>query len=100
MDLIYNIQQIGANLLLFNYTVNKTVPVFTIVFTNPWTAEEKILSITHDGTDGEWILSITGIAQAYEDLSSGQIYLSLIGTWPAAVKESGTLIKTINLQVV
>lgn len=99
MDIIYDIQQIGANLLLFNYTVNKSAPVFTIVFTNPWTSEEKTLSITHDGTDGEWILTITGIAEAYEDLSSGNIYLSHIGTWPAVVKESGSVVKNINLQV-
>ena len=100
MDIIYDIQQIGANELLFNYTVDKDVPVFTILFTNPWTAETKTATIPHDGTDGEWILTINGIAEAYEDLGSGRVYFSHPGTWEGAVSESGTLVKNINLQVI
>ena len=100
MDIVYDIQQIGTNKLLFNYTVDNDSPVFSIVLTNPWTAEEKTATISHDGTDGEWVLTIVGIAEAYEDLNSGQIYFSHLGTWEAAVSQSGTLIKNINLQVI
>jgi len=100
VDIVYDIGQFSENKLLFNYTVDNDSPVFTLVLTNPWTAEEKTATIAHDGTDGEWILTINGIAEEYEDLGLGRVYFSHSGTWTGAVKESGTLIKNINLQVV
>ncbi len=100
MDIIYNVQKIGANKLLFNYTVNNAIPVFVGVLTNPWTNISKTATITHEGTDGEWILNIIGIVQAYEDLSSGQVFFDNIGTWKTTISVSGVLIDTIDLQVV
>lgn len=101
MDIIYNITQLGSNKFLFNYTVNSDTPVFILVFTNPWTNAEKTVTLnTPDGTDGEWIFNIIGVAEAYENLNSGEIFLPDVGTWEVSVSESGVLIKDINLQVV
>jgi len=101
LDIIYNIQQIGSNRFLFNYTVNSTTPVFILVITNPWTSEVKTVTLTTpDGDDGEWIFNIIGIQEAYEDLNAGEVFFPDIGTYSCTVSESGVLIKTITLQVV
>lgn len=101
MDIIYNVQRIGDNKLLFNYTLDNDLPVFVGVLTNPWTKISKTAAtITHEGTDGEWILNIIGIVQAYEDLSSGQVFFNNIGTWKTTISVAGVLIDTIDLQVV
>jgi len=101
LDIIYNIGQFSENKILFNYTVNSDTPVFILVFTNPWTAEEKTVTLnTPDGTDGEWIFNIEGVGNEFEDLDQGKIEFEIPGTWAVSVSESGTLIKNINLQVI
>ena len=98
MDITYNIQQIGGNELLFNYTVN-SVPVFILTITNPWTDEIKIATIPHEGTDGEWVLNITGTVQAYEDLTGGEIYFSHLGTWTGTIVSAGVTVTDVNFQI-
>jgi len=100
VDIIYDIGQFSENKLLFNYTVDNDSPVFTLVLTNPWTAETKTATIPHGGTDGEWILTIEGVPASIEDLSNGLIQFETLGTWEGSVSESGDLIKNIDLQVV
>ena len=100
MDIIFDIQQIGVNKLLFNETVGNDSPVFNCQFTNPWTQEEKTAQITPEGTDGEWVINIEGVTQPYEDLAAGLIEFENLGTWTCAVLLSVTLIRTLRLQVI
>ncbi len=101
MDIIYNIQHFGENKFLFNYTVNSDTPVFSLVLTNPWTTEEKTITLTTpDGTDGEWIFNIRGVAESSEDLNAGRVHFENDGTWKVSVSESGILIKDVAFQVV
>ncbi len=101
MDIIYNIQHFGENKFLFNYTVNSDTPVFSLVLINPWTAEEKTATINSpNGTDGEWILNITGVTELREDLNVGKVHFENAGTWKVSISESGVLIKDVLFQVV
>ena len=99
MDIIYDIKQIGENKILFNYTVNSNTPLFSVELIDPWTFEEKTAIIIPEGDDGEWILNFQGVAQGYEDLNSGMITFTNIGTWTANIYESSVLIENTKLQV-
>lgn len=101
MDIIYDLEQVGVNIFLFNYNVNSDTPVFTLVVTNPWTEEAKTLTLITDGTDGEWMFTIEGVSNlGYEDLDSGIIYFPNVGTYQTSVSVGVTLIKNINLQII
>ncbi len=100
MDIIYNIQQIGTNKILFNETINNTSATFSVRLTNPWTQEQKTATIVAQGTDGEWILNFEGSSGAYEDLNSGLIEFENLGTWNADINFGGAIIRKVRLQVV
>lgn len=103
MDLIYNIKQIGVNKLLFDFSVG-TNPTFLFVMTNPWTAETKTGELPKEGSDGAWILTVTGVVEPYEDLCSGNIYFDLLGLYPVSIYKDFisevNLIAEIGFQVV
>lgn len=104
MDIVYSIRQVGNNNILFNETVNVVDPFFLCVITNPWTAEEKTLHIIPEETDGEWILNIIGIGQAYQDLGGGSIYFPNIGTYEVSIYlnevVASALIRNCKFQVI
>ena len=102
--IIYDIQQVGNNEILFNETVSVAGPFFILVLTNPWTAEQKVATIQPDGSDGERILNIVGTTQPYEDLLAGLIEFENIGTWNCVVylntQIEANLLRTISLQII
>jgi len=104
MDIVYAIQQIGSNRILFNETVNVVDPFFLCVVTNPWTAEAKTLHIIPEETDGEWVLNVVGIAEAYQDLVGGRIYFPNIGTYEVDIYLNevitSALIRNCKFQVI
>ena len=74
MDLVsYNISA-GNNKLLFIEEVNVVDPFFLLSITNPWTGVAKVATIIPEGIDGEWVLNIQSVAEAYEDLAAGEKY--------------------------
>ena len=100
MDIIYNIEQIGTNRILFNETRGNTSVTFSVRLTNPWTQEQKTATLIADGDDGEWIINFEGSSGAYEDLAAGLIEFENLGTWSADINFGGTIVRIIRLQVV
>ena len=100
MDIVYNIQQVGTNKILFNETIGNTSATFSVRLTNPWNKEQKTATLIADGDDGEWILDFEGSSGSYEDLAAGLIEFENLGTWSADINFGGVIVKTINLQVV
>ena len=81
--------------------MNVVDPFFLLSITNPWTGVAKVATIIPEGIDGEWVLNIQSVAEAYEDLAAGEIYF-VPGTWNCAIYlnevSSSALIRTIQLQ--
>ena len=109
MDITYNIQNLGNNILLLTEDTSIDAPYFLAVITDPWTATIKSAVITPQGCDKAWELNFVGVNENYEDLLSGEIFFDNLGTWKAAIYEQSGAANTnadnaiflinINLQV-
>jgi len=103
VDIIYDIKQLGVEKFLFNFnTGNNTA--FLFVMTNPWTAETKTGELPSEGVNEEWILTVVGSPQAYEDLCSGEIYFDLLGLYEVKIYKDFisdvNLVATVGFQVI
>jgi len=111
MDLIYNINRIGNNIILADIDLPAADFLILAILSLPVDCglNDKGAIIDPEGCNGNWRINFQGIAQAYEDLLSGQIFFSVGGTWTAALyhqqsttnvdPDNATFLKNINLQV-
>ena len=82
MDLTYIVLAIGSTNILFNYETGLESPYFLFVLTSPCGQITKSVIFTpSSGCDLNWILTIVGTQEIYEDLEAGQIYFNENGTW-------------------
>lgn len=108
MDVIYNIRQTGANIILTYYVISIDSPYFLGVLTGA-KGESKTALIPNTECGNVYELTITGVAAAYEDLDNGNINFSSLGTWSIALyyqssssntdPSLATLLETFKLQV-
>lgn len=106
--MIYNIRQIGANIILANYVIPIDTPNFLGVFSGTC-GQSKIAIIPNSECENVYELTITGVAESYEDLNSGEINFSSLGTWTLAIyfqasavnldPSLATLIETFKIQI-
>ena len=106
--MIYNIKQTAGNVILVNYTIPIDTPTYLGVFTGPGN-ETKTAIIPNSECGDVYELTITGIAESYEDLTIGEIYFASLGTWSVVLyyqasitnldPSLATLLETFNLQI-
>jgi len=82
--MIYNIRQIGSNIILANYDIGIVTPTFLGVFKVPCfdaSGVSKNAIIPNSECKNVYEFTIIGITEPYEDLSIGEIYFPDLGTW-------------------
>ena len=111
--MIYNIEQLGVNAIIGNYVISISDPYFLGVFKVPCysglSGQSKNVLIASVDCGNEYTFTITGTAEAYEDLESSEVYFSAVGTWDVDLyyqasstntdPTNATFLETINLQV-
>jgi hypothetical protein len=85
MDLTYIVSNLGVSRLLFNFTVEPLDPTFLVLFTDPCGTSTKNVLFFPDGCDGNWIVVVDSVNEAYESLLDGIIYFGELGTWEAKI---------------
>lgn len=85
MDITYIIPDLGVSQILLNFNVEPVLPTFLIVLTDPSGVDSKNVLFTPTGCDGNWIIVVNSVNQAYEDLNDGIIYFDELGTWAVKI---------------
>lgn len=111
--MIYNISQIGDNIILTNYDIPIDSPFFLAVLKVPCYSgkdgQSKNAILNSTGCNSYYNLSFTGVEEVSENLLVGDIYYPNIGTWTADIYYqdndtntdliNATFIDSLNLQV-
>lgn len=110
--MIYTVRKIGANTILTDYTIPIDNPYILAILNVPMDCNdtEKAVIITPVECNGDWTINFQGVQEVYEDLTAGQIYFSVGGTWLTSIyyqasssnidPDNATSLGTINLQVI
>ena len=109
MDLTYIVLALGNTNFLFNYETGLDSPYFLFVLTSPCGQITKSAIFNPSGCDLNWIITVVGIQEIYEDLDSGQIYFNESGSWSASAyyqssstntdPENATFVTDLTFQV-
>jgi len=109
--MIYNQPEIGANVILNHQVIGIDDPVFLGVFKVPCfrTGKSKNALIPSAECEDYYNFTITGVAEAYQDLLNGEIFFSNLGTWDVDLyfqtsttntdPVNATFLETFQLQV-
>ena len=85
MDVTYTLKYLGYQTFLVDYYTSLSNPYLLLGITDPQGLATKYAIVDPTGADENWKVSIFGVNESEEDLQSGYVYFSELGTWDVSI---------------